>query len=127
MVFYKGSNYDYHFIIKELAKESEEVFMCLGDNTEKYKLYKYKYLFSSDNKEVKRTGDKIAKAIFYRLQFTDRARFMVSSLSIFDDNLAEGTYKIKCKYGHDNKECKTFGIKYNDWQCCLEYTNVKII
>ena len=35
MVFHKGSNYDYHFIIKELAKEIEEEFNCLGKNTEK--------------------------------------------------------------------------------------------
>ena len=32
---------------------------------------------------------------------------------------------IKCKYGHDNKNCKTCGIKYKDWECCLEYTNGK--
>ena len=76
---------------------------------------------------MKRIGNEIAKAILYKLQFTDRARFMISSLSIFVDNVAEGTYKIKCKYGYDNKECKTFGIKYKDWQCCLEYANVKII
>ena len=31
-----GSNYDYHFIIKELAEEFEEQFNCLGENTEKY-------------------------------------------------------------------------------------------
>ena len=36
IVFHKGSNYDYHFIIKELAKEFEKQFTCLGENTEKY-------------------------------------------------------------------------------------------
>ena len=28
--FHNGSNYDYHFIIKELANEFEEQFECLG-------------------------------------------------------------------------------------------------
>ena len=31
-----GSNYDYHFIIKELADEFKNQFTCLGENTEKY-------------------------------------------------------------------------------------------
>ena len=36
IVFHNGPNYDYHFIIKELAEEFEENFNCLGKNTEKY-------------------------------------------------------------------------------------------
>ena len=28
IVFYNGSNYDYHFIIKELAEEFEKLFTC---------------------------------------------------------------------------------------------------
>ena len=34
-----GSNYDYHFTIKELANESEGQFDYLGKNTEKYKRF----------------------------------------------------------------------------------------
>ena len=37
IVFHYSSNYDYHFIIKELENESERQFECLGENTEKYK------------------------------------------------------------------------------------------
>ena len=33
---YNGSNYDHHFIIKELAEESKKKIICLGENTEKY-------------------------------------------------------------------------------------------
>ena len=33
---HSGSNYDYHFIIKELAKEFEKQSNCLEENTEKY-------------------------------------------------------------------------------------------
>ena len=35
-MFHNGSIYDYHFITKELVKESEGNFECLGENTEKY-------------------------------------------------------------------------------------------
>ena len=35
VVFHNGSNYDYHFIIKELAKSLIEKLECLGENTEK--------------------------------------------------------------------------------------------
>ena len=34
--FHNGSNYHYHFVIKELAEEFEKQFTCLGENTEKY-------------------------------------------------------------------------------------------
>ena len=36
VVFHYGSTYDYHFIIKKLAKEFKDQFECLGENTEKY-------------------------------------------------------------------------------------------
>ena len=34
--FHNESNYDYNFIIKELAEEFKKQFTCLGENTEKY-------------------------------------------------------------------------------------------
>ena len=36
IVFDNGSNYDYHFIIKELAEELKGQFNYLKENTEKY-------------------------------------------------------------------------------------------
>ena len=36
IVFHKGSNYDYHFIIKKLAEEFKKQLTCSGKNTEKY-------------------------------------------------------------------------------------------
>ena len=48
---------------------------------------------------------------------------MARPLSNLVDNLAEEIYKIKCKYGHDNLKCETFGYKY--CECCLEYLNAK--
>ena len=35
-MFHNGSNYDYHFIIKELAEEFKKQFTCSGENTEEY-------------------------------------------------------------------------------------------
>ena len=39
VVFQNGSDYDYHFIIIELANEFEEQFECLGENKESTKLF----------------------------------------------------------------------------------------
>ena len=35
-IFHNGSRYDYHFIIKQIAKEFEGKFECLGENIAKY-------------------------------------------------------------------------------------------
>ena len=32
IIFHNGFNYDYHFIIKELAEEFKKQFTCLGEN-----------------------------------------------------------------------------------------------
>ena len=39
VVFQNSSNYDYHFIIRELANEFEGQFECLEENTEKHKTF----------------------------------------------------------------------------------------
>ena len=39
IVFHNGSKYDYHFIIKELAKEFQGPFECIGENNEIYKSF----------------------------------------------------------------------------------------
>ena len=39
VVFHDGLNHDYHFIIKQVAKEFEVEFNSLGDNTKKYKTF----------------------------------------------------------------------------------------
>ena len=41
VVFHNGSTYDYHFIIKQLAKEFEGQFKCLAENTENILLFQY--------------------------------------------------------------------------------------
>ena len=123
VVFRNGSNYVYHFIIKELKKEFEGEFNCLGENTEKYKTFSVP--ITKEVKRMNKNAEETTKTIPYSLQFTDSARFMGNSLSNLVDNLAEGILKIKCKYGHGNEKWETCGIKYKDWEFCLEYTNVK--
>ena len=50
VVFHNGSNYDYHFITKELANEFEGQFKCLGEIKKITKLFysnrkrSYKYI-----------------------------------------------------------------------------------
>ena len=39
VVFHNGSNYDYHFIVKELANEFKGKFEYLGENTENDKTF----------------------------------------------------------------------------------------
>ena len=50
---------------------------------------------------------------------------MASSLSNLVNNLSEGIHRIKSKFGHDNKKCETYRIKYKYCDCFLEYTIFK--
>ena len=87
VVFHNGSTYDYHFIIKELAKEFEGNFECLGENTEKYITFLVPVKKKIDNKDLE---------ITYKMKFIDSYRFMSSSLSKLVDNLSEGIHNNKC-------------------------------
>ena len=76
MVFHNGSTYDYHLIIKELAKEFKGQFECLGKNTEKYIIFSV---------PIEKEGDD-GKPIVYKLKFIDSFRFVSTSLSYLVDN-----------------------------------------
>ena len=65
----------------------------------------------------------ITKNISYILQFIGSAKFMAGSLWNLDNNLSEEIDRIKCKFEHDNKKCKTPRIKYKYCDCFCEYTN----
>ena len=79
VVFHNGSTYDYHFIIRQLAKEFKGNFDSLGENTEKY------IIFSVPIKKELENG----KVIIYKLKFIDSYRFMSTSLSSLIDNSTE--------------------------------------
>ena len=65
------------------------------------------------------------KIVSFKIQFIDSARSMTRLLPNFVDILGKEVHKIKCKYGHDDKNCEAGGIKYKDFECCLVYINVK--
>ena len=69
-MFHSGSNYDYYFIIKEVAEEFEDQFEFLEERTKKY------IIFSVPTKKTLKTA---------------------SSPSSLADNLSEGLHKDKCK------------------------------
>ena len=79
VVFHNGSTYEYHFIIKQLAREFEGNFECRGENTEKY------ITFSTPIKKEHDNG----KTTTYKVKFVDSCRFVQSSLSNLVDNLSE--------------------------------------
>ena len=95
VVFHNGSTYDYHFIIKQLAKEFDGQFECLGENTEKY------ITFSVPIKE-----DDNSKKITYKLKFIDSYRFMQSKLSDLVDNLSK-IFNKECKSCIERKKVKS--------------------
>ena len=100
VVFHNGSTYDYHFIIKELVKEFDANFECLGENTEKYITFSVPIKKKIENKDIE---------ITYKIKFIDSYRFMAMSLSKLIDNLSEGIHKNKCV------DCKS----------CLDYIKTK--
>ena len=122
-VFNKGLNYDYHFIKKELAKEFKKQFTCLGENTEKY--ITFTVPIEKEVIRINKKGEEVTKIISYILRFIDSARFMASPLSNLVNNLSEGIHRTKCKFGHNDKKCKTCGIKQRYCDCFLGYTNFK--
>ena len=79
VVFHNGSTYDYHFIIKQLAREFKGNFECLGENTEK------SITFSVPINKEHGNG----KTTTYKLKLIDSCRFMQNSLLNLVDNLSE--------------------------------------
>ena len=100
LVFHNGSTYDCNFIIKELVKEFDGNFECLGENTEKYITFSVPTKKKIENKDIE---------ITYKIKFIDSYRFMSSSLSKLVDNLSEGIHNNKCV------DCKS----------CLDYIKTK--
>ena len=112
LVFHNGSTYDYHFIIKELVKEFEGNFDCLGKNTEKYITFSVPLKKKIENKNLE---------ITYKIKFIDSFRFMQSSLSKLVGNLSEGIHNNKCADCKSNLD----DIKTENEKLILECYNCK--
>ena len=67
IVFHNGCTYDYHFIMKELVKEFNGNFECLGENTEKYITFSVPIKKKIENKDLE---------ITYKIKCIDSYRFM---------------------------------------------------
>ena len=114
VVFHNSSTYDYHFIIKELFKEFEGNFDCLGENTEKYIIFSVPLKKKIENKNLE---------ITYKIKFIDSFRFMSSSLSKLIDSLSEGIHNNKCADCKSNLDY----IKTTAKLSSLERKNEKLI
>ena len=99
IAFHNGSNYDYHFIIKEFAEEFEKN-TCLGEDTEIY--ITFTVLIKKEFTRIE--WRKITKNISYILLFINSARFMTSSLSDLVKIFSEGIHETKRKQGHEDKK-----------------------
>ena len=95
VLFHNGSVYDYHFIIKYLAREFKSNFEYLGENTETVPFKKV-----INDEEIK-----------YKIRIGDSCRFMQDSLSNLVDNLPE----LKVNNIDNNVLIKRF---YNTYQLC---------
>ena len=111
IVFHNGSKYDYHFIIRELAREFKYYLECLGENTEKYitSSVPIKKVLDQDKKDdndsdndknekngkdKKKDKDKKNIIITCRLRFCDSCRSMQDSLLNLVDNLSGINNKV---------------------------------
>ena len=107
--------------MKELVKEFEGNFECLGENTEKYITFSVSLKKKIENKNIE---------ITYKTKFIDSYRFMSSSLSKLVDNLSEGIHNNKCA---DGKSCLDYlRITKNEnliFKCfnCEQYYKKKLI
>ena len=118
VVFHNGSTYDYYFIIKELVKEFDGNFECLGENTEKYITFSVPIKKKIENKDLE---------ITCKIKFIDSYRFMAMPLSKLIDNLSERIHNNKCA---NSKSCLDYIKTKNEkliLKClnCEQYYNKK--
>ena len=117
-MLHNGSIYDYHFIIKEVVKEFEGNFECLGGNTEKYITFSVPIKKKIDNKDLE---------ITYKIKFIDSYRFMASSLLKLVDNLSEKIRNNKCSDCGSDLDYIKITAKRMAGPSSLERKNEKLI
>ena len=79
IAFHNGSNYDDHFMVKELAEEFEKQFTCLREKKQKKKKNAFTVPIEKEVRRTNKNGEWITKNISYILQLIDSARFMATS------------------------------------------------
>ena len=83
VVFHRGSNYDYHFIMKDITNEFEGE--CLGENKEKVETFLV--LVKNEIIKTDKEGNEKVKIMFSKIKLT--GRFMEHLLSNLIHNLTE--------------------------------------
>ena len=111
--FHNGSNYDYHFIIKDFAEEFKKQFTCLGENNEKY--ITLTVPIQKEAARIDKNGEEITKN-------TKKKMFMASSLSNLANNLSERIYKIKCTLN-----IATIFLNIKIFKMIWQHTNVYVV
>ena len=87
-VVFHVSSYDNHLIIKQLSKDFNGYFSCIGENTEKYISFSVTFIKEGDNSNKKK------KPNAYSLRFIDSYRFMNRGLDDLVKNIAESKENI---------------------------------
>ena len=119
-VIHNGSNYDYHFIIKELTEEFKKPFTCLGENTKN--CITFTVLLEKGVTRIDKNAEKLLKIclIHWNLLIAQNLwQIHRQFLSIiFLKKFIE--LNVNCTWW-----CDTCGVKHNYGDCFLEYTNLK--
>ena len=78
VIFYNGSNYDYHFINKELANKFDKQFECLVENKEKCKTFFV--LIKKEVTKINKNGYENVATISYKIKLNDICgKFIIKS------------------------------------------------
>ena len=105
VVFHNGSTCNYHFIIKELVKEFEGNFDCLGENTEKYITFSVPLKKKIENKNLEITY-KFNKELIKR--FASTYEFCNNDLNKFVLLLRKGVYPYE--YADTLEKCSKISL-----------------
>ena len=70
VIIHNGSNYDFHFIIKELAKKFKSKMRCIGENPETYKIFSVIFQKDENNNENNNEDDNEENNFVKKIQIT---------------------------------------------------------
>ena len=107
LVLHNGSKYDNHLIIKQLGKDFNGYFSCIGENTEKYISFSITFIKENANSNKKKKPDANS------LRFSDSFRFMNTSLDNLVKNIAEPSKNLSIDVLKERF--------YNTYRLCVDH------
>ena len=87
-VFYSGSKYDFHLIIKELANEFDGQFDCIAKYTEKCKTFSIP--IEKEVLKIDKEGNKTTEFISYNIKFIDSMKLWQHLDQTLESNILIG-------------------------------------